>query len=368
MAYERSNTVSSTQAADVYADIAAKLTEEGWIKQGTTLVDVTFTWRVWQAPQANTLLPYSFHIAIGHANTGTGSLLFRVFRDWVSGSRIRRPIPNYNFTPGNVADAYGDKHHDTASALYPVPWSAGEGPWAIAPGNNPDFSVAMWHLAADVGALTTFEQNALAAAPPQMDYRSFYVREMTLSCDDSTAVEYIIHVTPKRLVIGTKLIFNNTQHRMYVGAYEPLSLYDAMPIAMGDPIGNATGYMYDWRYVDLPATIPTSSRYVGSTNNSAFYGGTTAEFGRIYGQILQDQSETFNLTDLNWRGPLGARRAFMDTLNAPRGLMLDMPCMPEVTTGGTPKIDFGDEVLINGQPHTLLWPGTSTNSLWVPQS
>jgi len=365
MGYIRDFTTSATQAADVYADIASLLTAEGWTRQGMDITDPSFTWRVWRNSALNSGLGKDFHIGIGIANSGTGSLRFRLFEDLAGGSRILRPAPNNGFTLGTSPDAYGDKLHDTTQALFPVPWTPGSGSWAS---SNPaaDYSVAAWGRSNQTNA-TAGDQALVAAAPPEMDLRSIYVLEISQNCDDSTAVEYIIYVSNKAFTIGTKEVFNTTHDWLYVGAYEPLSMYDVVPVVIMNPAQGPKYFTRNWEYVDLPFTL-TVRPGTGFT-----VAGAPRSFGRVYGTVTQTPTSATNLSDWNWRGPLGTRVQISDQQlsTVVRGVAYDLVYMPSHATGGIPPIEFGDEVSINGVAHTLLKPsnvGAGAGTLWVPQT
>lgn len=371
MTHIRDYTVTATQAADVYADIATALAANGWVKQGADITDASFTWRVWRNPAANSGLTKDFHVGIGLASTGTGSLLFRLFEDLVGGSRIMRAAPPTAFTsPGNVADAYGDKLHEVASGtLYAVPWTPGWGDLARSAG---DFSVGVFMANLDEVA-STGEAAILNAAPHELDLRSPYVGQVSVACDDSTAVEYVIHVTNQRLILATKLIFNTVQDRIYIGTYEPLSSYDTVPITMLDPVGGLSQHTRDWTYADLPSSYPDPEIEANVAN---FSGNTYETFGRVYGTITQNPTDPPTDADWNWRGPLGTRCALREYRfgYSPFGLLHTLPRMPHHASGGTPPIDFGDEVTINGVPHTMIYGSTgggassTGGTLWVPQT
>lgn len=365
MAYLRDFTTSATQAADVYTDLAALMTASGWVQQGADITDGSFTWRVWRNPAVNSGLGKDFHVGIGIANSGTGSLLFRLFEDLVGGSRIQRPAPAENFTLGAATpDAYGDLHHATSTALFPVPWTPGTGAWASAD-PNADYSVAAWGQNGQTSASST-EQALIAAAPPEMDLRSAYVAEISQQCDDSTAVEYVLHVSAKAFTIATKLVFNTVTDWLHVGAYEPLSLYDTVPVVLMNPVEGSLFFTRNWEYVDLPFSHVVRPGGV-STFSSSFAPGA---FGRTYGTITQTPSSVPSQTDWAWRGVLGTRLEVHDgqSTSVVRGVAHDMVVMPPNASGGIPPIDFGDESSINGAAHTLIRPATSGTSLWVPQS
>lgn len=393
MPFARGSNTTATQATALYAQLETLLTAAGWVELGETsagaIVYNNIGWHVWRNPAANSGLLKDFHVAIGFATSGTGSMYFRLFEDWVGLSAdpvtdqyeygCMRPVPNPQVpTPNTLADDWGKNLKDQ-TAYY---GSEVSGSWNPIPSTtawdytrhdsppyydsveldplqvpSPDFSVGIWSREGPSGRYY-YSSDGVAealneAAPHVMDFRSFWLDEETLGVDDETAVEYVFHVSAKCILLGTYRVFNNLVDNVYIGVYEDHSPYDPCPIimrAVTSGVDNAAFTRY-WGWADQP-TDP------GKVQGGYHFRSDGLSFlTSVSGRPTTDLSnKTTGTISIPFKAPTSSRLQVVGLGTQFRGILpVDVMGTYMPVQNDVPPVDFGDETLINGVPYVHIY-------------
>lgn len=405
MATIRGNTVSATQARDLYNLAVPMLTAQGWVDV-TGASPVTYSgieWHVWRNPATNSGLPGDYHVAIGFATSGTGNMFFRMFETWLGLAAdpvaskyeygCKRPVPvlansgAYNATATVASpDAWGRDLQPvlppSGRTVYTIPITPvfrhdpadipSYGPAQFA--SWTDFSLGIGVPWISSGSYQEAHWNDAAAAfldahktgGIPLDFRSKYVQQITLTADDETAVEYVLHVSPKCIAFATRRIFNDTVALVYAGRYEEAPAWDPMPITlhqgvMGSMVGQGS-FTRNFKFtLDQPHQFSTTPDppdiYTGAYPTyvqQSWEAGDWFPYTGRDGQPTTNPPGTASVTR-RYKGPLAARVGIIDMINHFRGLLPDnIMSSWQPIYNDAPLIEFGDETTVNGQQYIYL--------------
>lgn len=385
MGHIRSNSTSATQVADLYDDLQPLLSASGWIQQGASIVDgvTNLTWRIWKNPASNSGLTKDFHVAIGHATSGTGNMFFRIFEDYLgevvpNEFHCQRPVPttaadgagfaldpDTRFSVPNTGTGTGGRNLfvDRSNGGNYTPFPATQLPVGSAvdmrsyhrADANGDKSVALWsNVSGSSNIATATEITIINNAPHTFDFRSNYIQGHTLLSDDTTAVEYIIHVNNKAFMISTAKVFDDTYDAQYIGAYEPLTPFDPFPIVQLDyKVVPTPSYTREFAYDEAIPPSVTGSIFPGTHNWFGLDGrGAWTPAGQ---EIVQTITSPASI-DLYAKGPLAARMYIAGSVSDTnyRGLLYGPLVTADAINTGIPPIEMGDEATINGNPYYFI--------------
>lgn len=411
----RGNIVSATQARDLYNITDPLMVTNGWVDVtgASPIIDGGIEWHVWRNPAANSGLPNDYHIAIGFATSGTGSMFFRMFETWIGLSAdpvldkyeygCRRPVPTLTgvavggLTPS--PDAYGlnlqPYQANGNGAVYPQVSTPRFRYWTgSTPFTTPtaefntytDYSLAAWIFHASSGSfqrayvnddvLALLRRAAQEGGVP-MDFRSKYVAQRTLLVDDETAVEYVVHVSPKGVMMATARIFNDTWSTMYWGSMEEAPPWDPMPITLHQGLAGSTSGQGSFTRVfkftdDQPFSWGDITNNNSEANPEAFGGYVSASFYAAaweaytdrYAQPSTNLPTTTNALALAYKGPVAARVMVRDAQQHLRGLLPESVLVTWISNPfESPQMGFGDETTINGQEYIFIGIGGTNDGV-----
>lgn len=404
----RGNTATAVQARDLYNLMAPLLTTNGWthVNAGTPVViDAGVEWHVWRNPGANNGTGKEFHVAIGFGQSGTGSMFFRMFENWIGTTQnpagyYKDPAATHGY--GCARPVCRAASGSTPSVTAPSPDAYGLVMNLFAPGGNyrtnylhahqpivrhdpsypstpPDFSGCTDYSAALMicqysyfsilnewtDAMVNRMLQIQTNGPLIFDFRSKFLRQLTLLADDETATEYVIHVSEKAIHVATRRIFNDDQDAIYAGIYEFASPDDPAPFFLhrafsGTPTDEGCfTRVYKFNPDSSPWAI-TDGAYVnasadGSPNALAWKAEDLFAYTLRQYQPATAAPTSFNSINEYYKGPLTSRVGVMDGSNHFRGLMPESVMISQTPNpNSNPPIEFGDEATINGQDYIAI--------------
>lgn len=103
MTYRTGNLGSTSQPGKDLIDlITADAVALGWVQVEAAQVETTYTWRVLKSPASINSAGVDFHVGLGWATTGAGTIVMALFEEWDTGTKkASKFAPNTSsLTPG----------------------------------------------------------------------------------------------------------------------------------------------------------------------------------------------------------------------------------------------------------------------------
>lgn len=342
MSYVKGSTNTSTQATDVYNELATLLTNHAaWSFVETVTID-TYDYHVWQN--------------LGSANAW-GSDFFVIFRLPSSGT-------------GSIVVRTAEEYDGTAKTIRRACWGTQSGRYVWLPKDGGNFELV-------------YDPSDTPASPASftLDDTSAQVSQLSIPCDDDSLTEYFLFVRTSSLVLATKRHLADTTTATYHGLFQPLAtdveVFPLVQFSMFSP-GSHRGW----------SRWPLHPDFLPHVRTDGLIG---AYYGNMYGAarpkrwtVIEEANGTQVMAADNERwdplfGGVTACRVLLDTSGGivqgdssdsyhsraghgvSRGLAYDvLDCPTNVNT-----VEIGDEVDIEGVKHIYLGAYSSSVYWWV---
>lgn len=330
MAYIKGSTTSTSQAQDVYDELATGLgAHPAWSLETSNVSLEDRDYHVWRCLGTEQQFSDSDYYVV--ISVGSSTIDFRVAREYDPVENlIRFPVIDvgssnrYLWKTENEGDgiSHTPQRQDDPTRWDPVP------PWY---------------------GLNDTSDNG-------------FVRVFNIQVLDDSLTEYFITISSDHFVIGTKRHLASSVMARYIGGFEPFNPNHPAPITMW-PLPNNSHQTYP------PVTLLHEDFYtehmapnaLGQISSSSYTRSTNYFYPWTNNQNTSDQGEVMGSVRQNplYPGPLAHRMSFMRRFyylagsstyrTSPEGLALDILYLPAAAV-----VDIGDEIDINGEPYVYL--------------